>query len=34
VIIDGEEQRELDKQVYVTSQSRVVFLRLTFLAGA
>jgi hypothetical protein len=34
VVIDGEEQRELDKQVYVTSQSRVVFLRLTFLAGA
>ena len=34
VILDGEEQRELDKQVYVTPQSRVVFLRLTFLAGA
>jgi hypothetical protein len=34
VILDGEEQRELDKQVYVTPQSRLVFLRLTFLAGA
>jgi hypothetical protein len=34
VILDGEEQRDLDKQVYVTPDSRVVFLRLTFLAGA
>jgi hypothetical protein len=34
VILDGEEQRDLEKQVYVTPESRVVFLRLTFLAGA
>lgn len=32
-IIDGQEERELDKQVYVSDASRVVFLRLTFLAG-
>ena len=34
VILDGEEQRELDRQVYVSAESRMVFLRLTFLAGA
>jgi hypothetical protein len=34
VVLDGEEQRDLDKQVYVTAESRLVFLRLTFLAGA
>jgi hypothetical protein len=34
VILDGEEQRDLDKQVYVTAKSRLVFLRSTFLAGA
>lgn len=34
VILDGEEQRDLDRQVYVTAESRMVFLRLTFLAGA
>jgi hypothetical protein len=33
VILDGVEQRDLDKQVYVTADSHVVFLRLTFLAG-
>jgi len=33
VVLDGTEQRELDRQVYVTEESRVVFLRLTFLAG-
>lgn len=33
VILDGEEQKDLDKQVYVRDDSRVVFLRLTFLAG-
>ena len=33
VVLDGVEQRELDRQVYVTEQSRVVFLRLVFLAG-
>ena len=34
VILDGVEQRELDKQVYLSPDSRLVFLRLTFLAGA
>lgn len=34
VILDGEEQRDLDRQVYVNAESRMVFLRLTFLAGA
>lgn len=34
VILDGEEQRDLDRQVYVNADSRMVFLRLTFLAGA
>jgi hypothetical protein len=34
VILDGEEQRDLDRQVYVREDSRMVFLRLTFLAGA
>lgn len=34
VILDGEEQRDLDRQVYLTAESRMVFLRLTFLAGA
>ena len=34
VVLDGVEQRELDRQVYLTAESRLVFLRLTFLAGA
>lgn len=34
VILDGEEQRELDRQVHVRDDSELVFLRLTFLAGA
>jgi hypothetical protein len=34
VILDGEEQRDLDRQVYVNAATRMVFLRLTFLAGA
>ena len=34
VILDGVEQRELDAQVYPKPESRLVFLRLTFLAGA
>jgi hypothetical protein len=34
VVLDGVEQRELDRQVYLTDESRLVFLRLTFLAGA
>ncbi len=33
-ILDGVEQRDLDRQVYVTPASTLVFLRLTFLAGA
>jgi hypothetical protein len=34
VILDGAEQRELDREVFVTPDSKLVFLRLTFLAGA
>lgn len=34
VILDGVEQRSLDSQVYLTADSKLVFLRLTFLAGA
>jgi hypothetical protein len=34
VIVDGVEQRNLDSQVYLTAESKLVFLRLTFLAGA
>ena len=33
VILDGTEQRDLDRQVYLVTDSRLVFLRLTFLAG-
>jgi hypothetical protein len=34
VLLDGVEQRELDAEVFLNAESRVVFLRLTFLAGA
>jgi hypothetical protein len=34
VVLDGVEQRDLDAQVFLTADSRLVFLRLTFLAGA
>lgn len=34
VIIDGAEQRDLDAQVYLHSDSHVLFVRLVFLAGA
>jgi hypothetical protein len=34
VLLDGQEQHDLDAQVYVTAATRMVFLRLTFLAGA
>ena len=34
VVLDGVEQRDLDAPVYVTPDSKLVFLRLTFLAGA
>ena len=34
VILDGVEQRLLDAQIYPKPDSQLVFLRLTFLAGA
>lgn len=34
VILDGDELRDLDAQVYPRPDSRLTFLRLTFLAGA
>jgi hypothetical protein len=34
VILDGVEQKGLDRPVYVKPDSRLVFLRLSFLAGA
>lgn len=34
VILDGAEQKRLDQPVYVKPDSRLVFLRLSFLAGA
>ena len=34
VILDGVEQQKLDQPVYVRPDSRLVFLRLSFLAGA
>lgn len=34
VILDGAEQHDLDAQVYLNPDSRLTFLRLTFLAGA
>lgn len=34
VILDGAEQRELDRQVFPRPDSKMVFVRLTFLAGA
>lgn len=34
VVIDGEEQRTLDAQVFLQPDSRVTFVRLVFLAGA
>ena len=33
VILDGEEQRELDKQIFLRADSHLVFLRLVMLAG-
>jgi hypothetical protein len=33
VILDGEEQRELDREVHLTPESHLVFLRLVMLAG-
>lgn len=34
VLIDGEEQRDLDRQIYLQPDSRITFIRLVFLAGA
>lgn len=34
VILDGTEQRDLDRQVFVKDDSQLVFLRLVMLAGA
>lgn len=34
VILDGQEQKDLDAPVYPRPDSRMVFLRLAFLAGA
>ena len=34
VVIDGEEQRDLDAQVFLRPDSQVTFVRLVFLAGA
>ena len=34
VIIDGNEQRDLDAQVFIQPDSKITFVRLVFLAGA
>jgi hypothetical protein len=34
VVLDGEEQRDLDAQVYPRPDSKITFVRLVFLAGA
>jgi hypothetical protein len=34
VILDGEEQRDLDREVHLQPDSRLVFVRLVMLAGA
>lgn len=34
VVIDGDEQRDLDAQIFLRPDSRVTFVRLIFLAGA
>jgi hypothetical protein len=33
VILDGEEQRDLDREVHVDDDSQVTFVRLVMLAG-
>lgn len=33
VIVDDEEQRDLDRQIYLQDDSRITFVRLTLLAG-
>jgi hypothetical protein len=34
VVLDGEEQRDLGKQIYLHPDSRITFLRLAMLSGA
>jgi hypothetical protein len=34
VVIDGEEYRDLEQIVRLTDESKLTFIRLTFLAGA
>jgi hypothetical protein len=34
VAVDGVEQRNLDARIFLAADSRVVFIRLVFLAGA
>jgi hypothetical protein len=34
VVIDGDEHRELDKEIYLQADSRITFIRLALLAGA
>jgi hypothetical protein len=34
VILNGEEQRDLDREVYITPDSTLTFIRLVMLAGA
>ena len=33
VILDGDEQRELDRQIFLQTDSHVVFVRMVMLAG-
>jgi hypothetical protein len=33
-VLDGDERRDLDAQVYLRPDSKVTFVRLAFLAGA
>jgi hypothetical protein len=33
VVLDGEEQRDLDKEIYVKPDSRITFVRLAMLSG-
>jgi len=33
VLIDGDEQTSLDREIFLSDDSQVVFLRLTMLAG-
>lgn len=33
VVIDGDEQRDLDKEIYLQAGSRITFIRLAMLAG-